>query len=150
MVHHLNIHSDDRRYVGMTAPGALRRSLAHRAGMNLELLYQQIADSAQHVVAQLVDQWSTQAVFIVDGRPPIEDEFKTKPSAKDVAQLVSLETASVEPNAPLDSALVHALVLEKGTRFVPLTQKGRFENVVNVDAFARNTTTQLMRAQLSH
>jgi len=117
--------------------------------MNLELVYQQIADSAQHVVAHIVNQWSTQAVN-KDGRPQTEGEFKTNLSVNDVAQLVSLETAAVEPNAPLDSALVHALVLEKGPHFVPLTRNGRLEKVVNVDAFARNTTTQLTRAQLSH
>jgi hypothetical protein len=117
--------------------------------MNLELVYQQIADSAQHVVAHIVNQWSTQAVN-KDGRPQTEGEFKTNLSVNDVAQLVSLETAAVEPNAPLDSALVHALVLEKGPHFVPLTRNGRLEKVVNVDAFARNTTTQLTRAHQSH
>jgi hypothetical protein len=142
--------ADDRRYLGMTAPGALRRSLAHRAGMNLELVYQQIADSAQHVPAQIVNQWCMQPVFKMDGRDQIEGRFKTELSAKDVAQLVSLETASLEPNAPLDSALVHALVLEKGMRFVALTQNGLLENVVNVDDFARKTTAQLTRTQLSH
>jgi hypothetical protein len=142
---------DDHRYVGMAAPRQVRSSLADAAGMKLESVYEQIANgvrkgSAPKVsdVKPIVDNWSTHS-FKKDGKEWNEKHVKTKLSAKPVGEMIPLlETASVECDEPFDSADVHARVLKKGTRFVPLTRGGRLLAVVNVDAFA---TTQILGAR---
>jgi hypothetical protein len=144
-----------RRYVGMASPGQVRRALAQPPGLDLELAYRQIEHEVRQApapggtgeVRRIVEMWSAH-VFIKDGKTLNEAEAKTGVPAGLLTQWVNLEREAVEWDQPLDSALLQALVLEKGTRYVPLTQSGKLDQVVNADAFARKTATQTLRTKL--
>jgi hypothetical protein len=85
--------------------------------------------------------------FKHETEPVPEDSAKELVSAEMLTYRVPLETFSVEWNQPLDSALLQAVVLGSGYRFVPLTQRGRLIKIVNGHAFARQCATQTMRAR---
>jgi hypothetical protein len=93
------------------------------------------------------EAWAAHA-FIKDGKPVAEGEVQTPVSAELLNQWVAMERESVEWDRPLDSILLQALVLEKGAEFVPLTQNGRLQRVVNADGFARQTATQTLRSKI--
>lgn len=141
----------DRRYVGMAPPGQVRRALAQLGGLDLNFVYhsaQQAQVLPEHNQTQgIVHSW-TELSFFKEGRKFNEEEAKTSMSTELLIQLVRLETDSAEWNQPLDSARFQAVVLEKNTRYVPLTQHGRLARVVNADAFARNMATQILRARI--
>jgi hypothetical protein len=89
------------------------------------------------------------ARFSKDGELVKEDSARTYMTTELLLQQVMLERDSVEWNQPpLDSALLQALVLEKGVRFVPLTKNGQLGKVVNSDAFARDLATRALRTRL--
>ncbi len=147
----------ERRYVGMASPGAVRRALAQPPGMNLELVYRQIEQDVRHTpgppghseVRRIVETWSMH-MFSRTGQniDVTEETAKTAVSPELLMEWVTLERESVDWDQPLDSALLQALVLDKATHFVPLTQNGKLDRVVNADAFARRTATQALRAKL--
>lgn len=145
----------ERRYVGMASPGEVRRALGQVSGLNLELVYRQIdlevrgtpGPAGQSEVQRIVESWAAH-MFSKDGKSVTEDAAMTPVSPEALTQWMTLETESVEWDQPLDSALLQALVLEKGTQFVPLTTNGRLERVLSADGFARQTATQTLRAKL--
>lgn len=145
-----------RHYVGMAAPGEVRRALAHPPGLDLESAYREIQNQVRknptppdHSEARrIVYEWAIH-IFIKDGQTVVEEAAKTSMPTELLAQSVVLETQSVEWDKPLDSPVLQTLVLEKGVRFVPLTQNGRLVQVVNTEAFARSMATQTLRARLS-
>jgi hypothetical protein len=141
---------NDRRYVGMAAPGEVRRALAESGGLDLEFSYRlakQAPRALEHSETQsIVYAWTT-ANFARNGIPGTEEQAMTVMTAELLTRLVELETDSAEWNQPLDSAHFQALVLEKGARYVPLVQNGRLARIVNADAFARNLATQALRAR---
>jgi hypothetical protein len=98
-------------------------------------------------VARIVYSWST-SPFSKDGQVILEDAAKTSMSAELLTQRVKLETTAVEWTEPLDSPRLQALVLDKGFRFVPLTENGRLAQVVNTENFARRIAFQAVRANL--
>jgi hypothetical protein len=144
-----------RRYVGMASPAVVRRALAQSCGLNLDRAYCEIEEEVRHMAGpsgysearQIVEAWAAHT-FTKDGKAVTEEEAQTPVSAELLTQWVAMERESVEWNHPLDSILSQALVLEKGTRFVPLTQGGRLQRVVNADAFARHTATEMLRTKL--
>jgi hypothetical protein len=145
-----------RRYVGMATPRQVRLSLAQPPGMNLELRYSQIVDEARRnpppgksEMQPIIDRWSTGTFINDNGREVVERDAKTDVSVEDLRRWVSLDTFSVEWDQPLDSALLQAVVLERGSRFVPLTQRGRLMKIVNGDAFARQCATQTIRVRFA-
>jgi hypothetical protein len=144
-----------RRYVGMATPGEVRRALAQRPGPDLELAYGEIRHQVRQSpglaghseVRRVVETWAARNF----GEAPqfiSEEEAKTLMPTALLTQWVPLEMESVEWDEPLDSALLQALVLERGVQFVPLTQNGRLVRVVNADAFARQLATRTLRAKL--
>jgi hypothetical protein len=145
-----------RRYVGMAAPGEVRRALAHFSGPDLEPVYLEIQNKARenpvppdHSEARrIVDLWANH-IFFKDGKAIGEEDAKTFMPAELLMQSVVLETQSVEWDKPLDSPVLQTLVLEKGVRFVPLTQNGRLAQVVNAEAFAWHMARETLRAKLS-
>jgi hypothetical protein len=145
-----------RRYVGMAAPGDVRRALAHPPGVDLESAYREVQDEVRKSpmplgdteVQRIVKQW-TMHTFTVNGLAANEIAAMTAMSADLLAQSVLLETQSVEWDKPLDSPELQARVLEKAVRFVPLTQNGRLVEVVNAEAFARHMATETLRERLS-
>jgi len=118
-----------RRYIGMATPGEVRRALAQPPGVDLESAYREIQHKVQIAqrppnqgeVHSIVDDW-TRHNFSKDGQR--EDTIKTSMSAELLMRSVALETQWVEWDKPLDSPLLQTMVLERGVRFVPLTQKG--------------------------
>ena len=144
-----------RHYVGMASPGEVRRALGQLPGLNLELAYRQIQQEVRQAqqpselseVARIVYSWSASA-FTQDGQAVSEDAAKTSMSAELLTQRVKLETTTVEWTEPLDSPRLQALVLDKGFRFVPLTENGRLARVVNTENFARRIASQAVRASL--
>jgi hypothetical protein len=145
----------ERRYVGMAAPGEVRRALAQQSGADLESAYQDIRKTISQGFrppnqseAQLIaSQWAVH-VFSKDGQALGEEQVKALMPAAVLARSVELETHSVERSRPLDSPALQALVLEGGFRFVPLTRNGQLDRVVNADAFARSMAAEALRAQL--
>ncbi len=145
-----------RHYVGMAAPGEVRRALAHPPGLDLESTYREIQNEArknpmppEHSEARrIVDKWAIHT-FTKDGQTVGEEAVKTFMPTELLTQSVVLETQSVEWDKPLDSPVLQALVLEKGVRFVPLTQSGRLVQVVNAEAFALHMASETLRARLS-
>jgi hypothetical protein len=141
----------DRRYVGMASPGVVRKALAKFGGLDLESVYQyaqQALGQPEHSQAQRIVYSWTVSQFLKEGKTVNEQEAKTSMSTELLMQLIVLETDSVEWNQPLDAPHFQALVLEKNTRYVPLTQNGRLARIVNADAFARNMATQTLRAKI--
>jgi hypothetical protein len=144
-----------RRYVGMASPSEVRRALGHLPGLNLELVYRRIQQEVRQVlrplelseVARIVYSWST-STFSKDGQDVLEDAAKTSTSAELLTQQVKLETTAVDWTEPLDSPRLQALVLDKGFRFVPLTENGRLARVVNTEKFSRRIASQAVRASL--
>ena len=142
-------------YVGMASPRAVRKAFAQRCGVNLDRVYREVEETVREAVSpsghsqarQMVEAWAAHA-FIKDGKRVAEGEVQTPVSAELLHQWVALERESVEWDRPLDSTLLQALVLEKGARFVPLTQNGRLQRVVNADDFARLAATQTLRSKL--
>jgi hypothetical protein len=144
----------DGRYVGMASPRQVRLSLARPF---LELKYSRMVEkvvwSPQQGISterRVIDEWIYHYgdnEFKHEKEPVPEDSAKELVSAEMITYRVPLETFSVEWNQPLDSALLQAVVLESGYRFVPLTQRGRLIKIVNGDAFARQCATQTMRAR---
>lgn len=146
----------ERRYVGMARPSEVRKALAQPPGLNLELAYREIQSNvrqnpgqADHSEArQIVYNWTVHR-FSKDGQPINEETAKTSVPTEVLIRQVALERDSVEFDClPLDSALLQTLVLEKGTHFVPLTQNGKLDKVVNCEAFAWRLATQALRARL--
>jgi hypothetical protein len=146
-----------RRYVGMATPAEVRRALAQPPGMNLELVYRQIEQDVRQTpgppdhseVRRIVETWSMHMFSRIGQAVDVTEEAAKMPvSSALLAEWVTLERESVDWDQPLDSALLQALVLDKETRFVPLTQNGKLDRVVNADAFARRATTQALRARL--
>src|SRR6266536_497990 len=114
--------------------------------MNRELVYRQIEQDVRHTpapadhreVRRIVETWSMHMFSRIGQAVDVTEEVAKMPvSSSLLAEWVTLERESVEWDQPLDSALLQALVLDKGTRFVPLTQNGKLDRVVNADAFAR-------------
>ncbi len=144
-----------RRYVGMATPGEVRRALARPPGTDLESAYREIQHEVQTAPTQpdqgeahsIVYNWTVHA-FCKDGQLVTEEALKTSMSAELLMRSVVLETQSVEWDKPLDSPLLQTMVLEKGVRFVPLTQNGRLARVVNTEAFVRHIATETLRARL--
>jgi hypothetical protein len=143
-----------RRYVGMAAPGEVRRALAQSPGVDLESTYQAIRREVREAVRppdhsearSIVYDWAIHA-FSKDAQPVGEEQVKTSMTTELLARRVSLETHFVEWDKPLDSAALQKLVLEKGVRFVALTQSGRLARIVNAEAFARHLAAETLRAK---
>lgn len=95
-----------------------------------------------------METWAAHT-FSQSGTPATEAHVKKLVAPDLLASWVQLEREAVEWDQPLDSALLQALVLEEGTRFVPLTQNGKLSQVVNATAFARQIAQQTLRAKLS-
>lgn len=145
-----------RRYVGMASPAEVRKALAQHPEVDLDPAYREIDRSIRQSpgpaghseVRRIVEAWAAHA-FTRSGTQVTEDQIKMPVSADLLASWVKLERDAVEWELPLDSALLQALVLEKGTRYVPLTQNGKLTQVVNASAFARQIARQTLRAKLS-
>jgi IPT/TIG domain len=148
-----------RRYLGMAAPGAVRRAIAqaHKRdqGVDLDLAYREITDlvrgtkdpQGRNEVRRVIEDWAAHG-FTNDVGTPDEEQVMISVSAEQLSDWVVLARNSVESDQPLDSALLQALVLEKGSRFVSLTQAGELRDVVNADAFARQAASKIIRAKL--
>lgn len=141
----------ERRYIGMAAPSMIRRALAQLPGPDLESAYQSVRQAVGSYdpskVPAIVEGWSASS-FTKDSKPVGEEAVKTLVSKELLTQWVILETDSVEWDKPLDSPFLQALLLERGLRFVPLTQNGRLIRVVNTDVFARQMATKTLQANL--
>jgi hypothetical protein len=145
-----------RRYVGMARPSEVRRALAQPPGLNLELAYREIQDNVRqnpgtpgHSEArQIVENWTAHS-FSTNGQSVNEEVVKTTVPTELLIQQVDLERDSVEwDGLSLSSTLLQTLVLERGSHFVPLTQNGKLEKVVNGEAFSRQLAIQVLRARL--
>lgn len=146
-----------RRYIGMASPGEVRRALAQPPGLNLELAYREIQNNVRqnpgppdHSEArQIVYNWTVHSFSQDDGQLVSEDTAKAYMPAELLIQQVPMERDSVECDGlSLGSSLLQTLVLERGVHFVPLTQDGKLDKVVNSEAFARQLATQVLRARL--
>lgn len=146
----------ERRYVGMARPGEVRKALAQLPGLNLELAYLEIQNNVRQnlvppdysEIRQIVENWTVH-FFNQHGQPVTEEIAKTSMPTELLVQQVALERDSVGCDClSLDSARLQTLVLEKGTHFVPLTQNGKLDKVVNCEAFTRRLAAQTLRARL--
>ena len=145
-----------RRYVGMAAPGEVRKALAKPPGVDLESAYRTIRHEVQRSplptehseVREIVYKWTTHT-FRKDGKDAGEKEVRTFMTRDLLSQLVALETQCVEWDMPLDSPLFQIRVVERGVCFVPLTQSSRLLNVVNTETFAWQMMMEALRARLS-
>jgi hypothetical protein len=139
----------------MATPGEVRRALAQPPGVDLESAYREIQRKVQIAqrppnqgeVHSIVDDW-TRHNFSKDGQHGTEDTVKTSMSAELLMRSVALETQWVEWDKPLDSPLLQTMVLERGVRFVPLTQNGQLARVVNTEAFVQQIAAETLRARL--
>jgi hypothetical protein len=152
-----------RRYVGMAAPGEVRRALAQPPGVDLESAYRAIQREVRksplptdHSEArEIVYRWAEHTFskdgqnVNKDGQHVNEEAVRTFMTTDLLRQSVALETQYVEWDRPLDSPLLQIRIVERGACFVPLTQNGRLLHVVNTETFAWQMMIETLRARLS-